>query len=274
MLQSKREYLHVPYNVYAILRRPDHRLDNDQLAAIAAGRDESAGGGVAKQKLPSGVVSAAVRHNVLVNQGRSWLRNLCIASSLPALSNPPVGNESLAANSVLPSPGAAVPYTYRVRFVGLGTGGALQRYPGHPSATPGATFTEDVTRQGLERPVTITGTTADGNALWLRQIQMFDNLADPDLIPDAYTARCRAIFEEGEVTYTGSHDHNQVNNYMTGGAIVPISEAILCSSQAMPGNIPVEDGVTPVSGMLAYDPFVNQNKTPDVYFELVWDLLF
>jgi hypothetical protein len=276
------EHIRTSYNVVAALTTPDHgALDNDELKWLhkQLRRKEAV---LSQRVLPSGVLDARVSHNVLVNLGRTWIRNNSIARAFPD-----DGDTAASANadlgtlySVLPSPAVALAgsgKTYKLRYVAVGTGGVLQAQVGAPVATPTGTFTGVVTREGLERPYTVTGSDGDtpSTAVWLRQITGFTDMTITGLIPDPYTARCRAQFIEGDISYVGSHDSDGSpgTDYTSGGTVVPISEALLLTSEANPVICPIEDGLLPVPGSAAYDPFVNLNKTTENALEIVWDFM-
>ena len=104
----------------------------------------------------------------------------------------------------------------------------------------------------------------------MKQVLPVDSLVDTDLLPDAYTARFRAVFSEGEIAYPGSHDYSTTEY----GTVVPVAEAALLTSQANPAAAPVGTSLVAVSGMVAYNIFTTLQVTPNFSLELAWDLRF
>lgn len=215
-------------------------------------------------EVPSGVVDLRASHNIVVNMGRQWLRNLVCSSEFPS---PLAADIDLGTDySIVPTP-ASLPgdkRTYRIRYMAVGLGGALQNVdpPGQGS------YVEQVSVQGLERPNTVLN--LPPNQEWMKEVLPVDNLADPLLLPDEYTVRFRGIFAEGDVSYTGSEDYLGT----VWDTDVPISEAGLFTSQADPFTAPYGGLATPAYGLVAYNTFRTLNKTSGVVLELAWELRF
>lgn len=219
-----------------------------------------------EERKPDRALEFRSSHNVLVNMGRQWLRNLICASDFPS---PVVGGEDLGTPySIVPSP-TALPgnkKTYRVRFMAVGVGGSLQNV-----LAPG-TYNEDVGVTGLESPVTIGGVPPGpgGTADWMMQVYPTDDLSDTLLIPSDFAARFRIILGPGDVSYVGSQeDDGTLHN-----TSVPISEAGLFTSEARPDLPPTGGGATPAYGLVAYNIFNSITKTPSITIEFGWELRF
>lgn len=189
-------------------------------------------------------------HNIFINQGRQWLRNLGAAAQYPSETGGVEGDVNLADDVDGSDPYSVVGKTFRVRYIGCGVGGYLQTIdpPG-----PGGQ-TEEVQVTQLETPVKTSG------EYWLKQVLPQADLEDLEIYPDDYTIRYRAIFEYGELSF--------LNQVLDLGLNVPISEVGLYTSRAPtivnPNNL----------GLIAYNVFSPISKTPKVVLEVAWDLRY
>jgi len=210
--------------------------------------------------VPVGCPEVRVQHNVLVNNGRTWLRNHILASSFPGASS----DQDLGSlYGILPTPGAPTK-TYRVRWIAVGIGGALQT-----TTPPGVgSFIEERSVTGLENPYSVSGTGVATE--WMKQVLPVGSLTDLDLLPDSTTARFRGIFAIGEIAYPGSTDKDSVSY----GTDVPISEAGLFTSQATYDSAPTGGVSTVADGLIAYNIFRTISVTPNFELEIAWDLRF
>lgn len=202
-------------------------------------------------------------HNVFVDQGRQWLRNL-VGMGAAAYLNP---NGAGAADQNMTSDAgqsgnadtlAITGKTYKVRFIGVGVGGALQTItpPG-----PGG-FIEETTVNRLEYPVQSAEGTPDE---WLKEVLPQDDLSNVQLFPDSFSIRFRALFGATDISFA-----NQIDGF---GTAVPISEAGLFHSQAGLLTDPTV-GTNGSLGLVAYNIFSPIVKTPNFTLEIAWSLRF
>lgn len=198
--------------------------------------------------------------NVVVNDGRTFLRGLISASSYPDAAVPPAAGAGAlwepTALTVVPPGNVQSESAFRPRYIALGTGGTLQNV-----TPPGAgAYTEVAARLGLERPVYVN--TVDTKPYYVGQIQGQD-LSDSEDAPDDYTIRFRRIFTEDEISYAGS-------NFTDAPFAVPLSEALLLSSEYDDTDQSTAESSTP-DGVLAYNTFATLNKTPLIQVEVIWE---
>jgi hypothetical protein len=207
------------------------------------------------------IVDRREGHNVFVNQGRQWLRNIIGASRYPVDSGSSLQN--LTSNSGEPAADNKDTYatgtsekTYRVRFVGLGIGGSRQTI-----TPPGVgAQVEEVSIIQLEHPVKVSSTR------WLKQILPQPDFGDTLIFPNAYTIRFRSIFDYNDVSFP-----SQVESY---GTNVPVSEIGLYTSEA-PSAGTISSTIPPGStGFIAYNIFAPISKTPNFVLEISWELRF
>ena len=214
------------------------------------------------------IVGTRESHNIVVDNGRTWLRGLVAAATYDANFataldvNPGLPNAVNANTDVFPES------AHRPRFLGLGVGGSLQTTtpPG-----PGA-FTEVSSVRGLESPVKVEA------ASYLAQISGQKDADDGEAPytmadqPNKYTIRFRRIFLETEVSFDAQPVYG--NN-------VPLSEIGLFHSGADVGNKglasstqqPVAAGAV-APGFIAYNTFATLTKTPLIQLEVVWEWRF
>lgn len=216
-------------------------------------------------------------HNVVVNAGRKYLRDLMCCTDYGQLSSDPPPKVPIAPVSVVTD--------HRIRYVGIGTGSVLQSntYPGMGA------YSEIVTVAGLERPVLVdysVGGIVPGDPTtcyqWLKQVEPQDGAQE---LPDDYSAIYRVIFGYNEISCTG-----QIGEYEMS---IPISEFMLFTSAAdayaaaptpvtpylaynKPGTIPAYQsfpGYTlEVPGAFAYNVTTPIVKTPSMMLEVLWEL--
>jgi hypothetical protein len=197
------------------------------------------------------VVAKREGHNIFVNYGRDWLAHL------------------IAYNT-----GGVVFRNDRIRYMAFGIGGTGQRvssdqirgapgspysYPDFPDAWGGGggagdpTQTQtDPTVTALEWPVLVNAT------------DYYDDVNQPATFPAA----------TGIVRFTTILDYNELS--FGAFALVPVSEIGLFTS-SIPGLTvpPVVAGGLPVEKfMVAYHTFGTIDKSPDVVFQVSWELRF
>ena len=232
------------------------------------------------------IVDQVESHNIVVNLGRTYLRDSMAISQYPILSSTPPPSTPSVSGIVRRS-------EELIRYVALGVGGQLQTatYPGR------GTFTEVVTVRGLERPVPVTyradptlvgvGLAADDYWQWVKQVEPQDSA---DELPDDFSVIYRAVFGYNEVSFSG-----QIGDY---GTSVPISEILLLTSEAQAYSRapmasatytvthadlsaylwpPTSSSSFPgyggdVGGAVAYNLTTPIYKTPGVTLEILWEL--
>lgn len=201
--------------------------------------------------------------NVVVNDGRKFLRGLVSVQAFPDAKVPPDPGAGGAwtptvLNVAVPGPHMQAESAFRPRYIAFGVGGTAQTV-----TPPGkGAFTEVAARLGLESPVYVD--TVDAKNYYAGQIQAQD-LNDAADAPDDYSIRFRRIFTEDEISYAGS-------NFGSPFA-VPLSEVLLLSSAYTdPGDSTDEDD-TP-TGVLAYNTFAPVTKTPNIQVEVIWEWRF
>lgn len=237
------------------------------------------------------IVQEVVSHNIIINGGRKYLRDVvsCTSYGVSSLDPPPPTRTHQERASAV---NAIVPRTpHRIRYVALGTGGVLQHVGAYPWA---GTFTEQVTVRGLERPVAVTyredylaNSGAPCEWQWLKQVEP---QVTSEELPDDFSAVYRAFFGYSEVSFAG-----QPGEY---GSVVPISEVLLLTSEAeayTTAPVPVDQyvvrnkngstfkwpsgaesfpgsGESGVLGAIAYNLTTPINKTPNLSLEILWEL--
>ncbi len=195
-------------------------------------------------------------HNVWINQGRSWIRDLCAVSAFPT--DDGLGDHNLTDNSgdqdqdILSVMGGATKKTYKPRYIGIGIGGALQ------TITPpgvGAQI-EEVSVTKMEYPMKVT------SSIWLKQILPQPDKSDPQFYPTtpSHSLRLRAIFDETDISFLTQEDGF--------GLDVPISEVGLFTSESASQTKPDN------TGMIAYNTFSPISKTPNFVLEISWELRY
>jgi len=181
---------------------------------------------ITTQDLRGNVLSVYESHNVVINLGRKYLRDLlCTKFFLTASSSPP------PVTPAAPEPGHVFT-NHRPKYVAVGVGGALQTY----SYPGGGAFTEIVTTTGLERPVPIAVNLDEPSGggsggfyqsgkfwQWMKQVEPL-SITNPDTTPDDFTAVFRCILGPQDVSFIGAP-----GDY---GLAFPLSEFLLLTSEA------------------------------------------
>ena len=202
------------------------------------------------------IVGRRESHNVTVNGGRTWLRDVISALSYPE--DVPGTTSPTALNTTVGAPGCNVQRAsaYRPRYVAFGVGGLMQ---GITPPGPG-TFSEVKTRYGLERPVEYCRISSD--TYYLAQL-LGQDLSDLDFAPNPFALRFRRIIAEADISYAAQPTYS---------TRVPLSEVALFSSEAN-GSVCVSPAESTglVPGMLSYNTFSTLTKTPLNQIELVWE---
>jgi len=215
------------------------------------------------------VIDERKKHNVFTYNGRIWLSKLIGAAAYPALTSianmrdtdlptdDGAGTDYSIETSWVP---AAPARTYRVRWVGVGTGGVLQSI-----GTPGG-YVELPSVTGLESPSIVkVSTVGASNEEWLKQAEPQAYPAD---FPDQGTIVFHTLFAETDVSFV--HASNP-----TYGTSVPISEVGLFTSAADPFLSPdITTHTGDVPGMIAYGLLSPIVKTPNVELEVIWEITF
>lgn len=200
------------------------------------------------------VVDKRESHNVVTNTGRQWLRDTIACAAYPAGHATSGAGMNLAGSALDDTAGGGTDYfaldgkTYRPRYIGVGVGGVLQ------SILARGAQIEESSVVTLEKAVKIT------NSSWLKQVLPTDDTGNSELFPTDYSIRYRAILEYDDVSFAGQ--------LYSLGTDVPISEAMLFTSEATPDDEP--DG----RGSIAYNIFTPISVTPNFYLELAWELRF
>lgn len=196
------------------------------------------------------IIARREGHNIFVNAGRDWLRDLIHYVSLPALGVSPTHPDDAGAY-------------HRIRYMAFGIGGNRQTAPSSLfTAVPFTaypwddhTFTQsddDPTVYALESPVPVgsTGGAFPNDYQWMGQVT-----APPDL-PGTGQVRFTRIFTETELTFGSA-------------PLMPLSEVGLFTNAAVYNIKP-----TAVGAMVAYDTFNTLNKTNAIAIELEWTIKF
>ena len=194
-------------------------------------------------------------HNIVVDLGRQWHRDLLACDSFPATHTVEVPPSIVSLGD-----GYAV-NQHRPRYIGVGVGGNKQTTtpPG-----PGALY-EVVTIKGMERPALVTGTPAV-SPIWMKQIDPQPVGSEDyylDYYPSAYAIRFRTLFDTDEISYA---------TQPTYGTNVPVSEFCLLSSRADRTVEPEHGtGTIDIPGVVAYTTTSTITKTPLNGLEVIWE---
>jgi len=188
-------------------------------------------------------------HNIVVNIGRQWHRDLLAVTIFPA-DHTGDGGGSIAC-------GDGYAYDqHRPRYIGVGTSGNKQTAvpPG-----PGVLY-ETVNAKGLEAPAKVDAT------YWMKQIDpqpVGDDSYYLDYKPSAFAIRFRTLFTSEEISFAAQP---------TFGTSVPVSEYGLFTSAANWTTEPAHgDGGTDITGFLAYCTAAPVTKTPSNGLEVIWE---
>jgi len=204
------------------------------------------------------IVGRRESHNVVTNTGRQWLRGLCSALSYPDMIPVDTPASNLNVNAFDAATNVQEDSKYRVRYIAYGVGGTMQGV-----TPPGVgTFTEVVTRYGLESPVEYVRNGA--TIFYLAQV-VGQDLTDTAYAPNNFTIRFRRVAVETDISYALQPTY---------GTSVPLSEIGLFTSAAnsIIHTSPVE-GAGAI-GMVAYNTFATITKTPLFQLEVVWEWRF
>lgn len=220
--------------------------------------------------LESGEVAQEIDvHNIVVNTGREWHRNLMSCNSYPATHTVVLNsNENLGGASVAEVDCSAVAEdNHRPRYIAVGVGGTKQI-----ASPPGAGSLYEVTTvNGLELPVQVTGSTVPYYAKQVDAQVVGDEDYYPDYFPSAYAVRYRTLFDDDEISFASQPTY---------GTSVPISEYLLLTSAADRSVSPAHadpglgfggPGVASVDGVCAYCTAATIVKTPLNGLEVVWE---
>jgi len=201
-------------------------------------------------------------HNIIINYGRVWHRDLISVTGYPGghtvrLNSPEnLINHTPAVDITLEATAVS---KHRPRYIALGVGGNKQSIspPG-----PGSLY-ETVTVVGLERPVQTSGGLVP---YWMKQVDgqaLGNEEYYPDYFPSAYAVRYRTLFDDDDVSFVDQPIY---------GADVPISEYLLLTSQADRSLEPANgDGLGIVYGACAYCTASPIVKTPLNGLEVIWE---
>lgn len=226
------------------------------------------------------IIKEVREHNVFVINGRDWLTKLIGSRAYPTLTSEAnmvdtdLGTSDTYSLQTKWGSGAGTHRTYRVRWVGVGTGGYLQSVtpPG-----PGG-YTELPTIKGMERPVTIRDTASGvpGETFeYLGQVNVQDASSELDFPAPTGTIVYRRVFAENEISFVSATNGASVDYDGTAwGTSVPISEVGLFTSEASPFTFPhtAEYASGNVRGFVAYGIFEPIVKTPLVTMEVIWEI--
>jgi hypothetical protein len=212
-------------------------------------------------------------HNVVVNAGRKYLRDLMCCTNYGQLSSDPPPAVPIAPVSVVTN--------HRIRYVGVGTGSVLQSntYPGMGA------YSEIVTVAGLERPVLVNYNAGGFNGpgterQWLKQVEPQDGAQE---LPDDYTAIYRAIFGYDEISCVGQIGEYEMSIPVTefmlftsaadayAAAPTPVATYVVYDKSGAP--ITSYTGYTlEVPGAFAYNATTPIVVTPAMMLEVLWEL--
>lgn len=225
------------------------------------------------------VVKEVSEHNVFVINGRDWLVKLMGSRAYPTLTSEAnmidtdLGTSDTYSLQTKWGSSAGTHRTYRVRWIGVGTGGYLQSI-----TPPGAGgYTELPSIKGMERPVSVRDT-ASGVAgttfeyMGQVAVQNASSLTD---FPEVGTIVYRRVFSESEISFVSPTNGPSVDYDGTSwGTSVPISEVGLFSSEANPFTFPhtAEYAGGNVPGFIAYGIFAPLVKTPLLTLEVIWEI--
>lgn len=220
-------------------------------------------------------------HNIVINTGRTFLRDIVAAKSYTISSSDPP--------PATPTYSDIVPWTaHKIRYIAVGTGGALQSY-GYPGS---GSYTEIVTTKGLERPIPVIyrpeglPNHPECQWQWMKQVEP---QIDSNTLPDEFSVIFKAIFYPHEISFP-----EQIGSY---GTVVPVSEFLLLTSAAEVYTIAPTDKdryyvynddnslyVWPngseyfpgyngdIPAAVAYNISLPVPKTPNLYMEVLWEL--
>ena len=202
-------------------------------------------------------------HNIVINTGRVWHRDLIAVENYPGLHTVIDGSPQDSDNGGNSADeielAAEAVSNHRPRYIAVGVGGNKQTIspPG-----PGALF-ETVSIKGLERPVQVSGGVVP---FWMRQVdgQIYDDLEYfPDYFPSAYAVRYRTLFDDADISFEAQPTY---------GTDVPVSEYLLLTSAADRSIEPINgDGLIDITGACAYCTASPITKTPLNGLEVIWE---
>jgi len=194
------------------------------------------------------IVATRTSHNIVVNDGRTWIRGLLGASSF---------QNAAATPNTYPGDGTAwtvddalqPPFNnYRLRYMSLGAGGMF---------AVGGTYAEAVTINGLETPVQIN---LAGDR-FLKECLPSPNAFDLDVFPTIYDFAARCVWGSEDISYAA----------VGPGSSVAVSEIAIFTSQADPAADKLDlTSPTGIPGIAAWNCFTPVTKTQDVVFEAIW----
>ena len=224
------------------------------------------------------VVKEVSEHNVFVINGRDWLVKLMGSRAYPLLTSEAnmvdtdLGTSDTYSLQTRWGSGAGTHRTYRVRWIGVGTGGYLQSI-----TPPGAGgYTEIPSIKGMERPVTIRDSGVAGKTFErMGQVAFQSAASSLDFPPGGGTIVFRRVFEESEISFVSPTNGPSVDYDGTvWGTSVPISEVGLFTSEASPFTFPhtAEYAGGNVPGFVAYGIFAPLVKTPLLTLEVIWEI--
>lgn len=192
------------------------------------------------------VVFTQDTHNVLTRAGKNWLRGRYGAAYYPPIGpvgEPPCGIQAGDDGWTLAQARGCTMNDYRIRYVGLGSGGIYN----------GGTFQESKYVSGLESPLPIDTAVPPR---WLKQLLPQPDPSDVTTFPNSADICFHLILEETDITFAEEKT---------------ISEVALFTSMADPFVEPsISVCPTGVDGMIAYNCFSGRIKGMGDKFEILW----
>jgi len=194
------------------------------------------------------IVARRTSKNIVVNQGRNWIRGLLGASSfqnapdLPGVYPGETGSPWTVDDALL------TPFNnYRLRYMSLGAGGMFG----------GGSFSESVAINGMEIPVQIDA----GGTQFLKECEASPDSTDLEVFPTAYDFAARCVWGSEDISYAA----------VGPGSAVDVSEILMCTSLSDPAaDATALTAVMGFPGAVAWNCFTPVTKTQDVVFEAIW----
>lgn len=198
------------------------------------------------------VVARRLSHNIVVNQGRNWLRGLIGASSFQKAATAPLEYPGKTGSLWTVDDALQPPFNnYRLRYMSLGAGGTFG----------GGTYTESVAINGLEIPVQMDL----GGTKFIQECLPSPSGADLDVFPTAYDFAARCVWGSEDISYSAVPGP---------GFSVDVSEIAIFTSETDPAVVATGAGSltdpTGCPGLVAWNCFSPVPKTQDVVFEAIW----
>ncbi len=200
-----------------------------------------------RDKASGKVLEQRSGYNIVVNTGRTWIRGLLGVSSFQQAPDAAEEYPGKEGSAWTVDEALAPPFNnYRLRYMGLGTGGMY--------ATAG-TFQESVFVSTLETP--IRNGAVDGP--YLKEILPSADPTDLEVFPTEYDFMARCVWDDDDIAYLPA-------------TTVDISEIMICTSQADPATVAPNLTNYPAGfpGIVAYNCFTPITIEDGTIVEALW----